>query len=103
MSEPLTPMDIDLVQQSWEKVKPIADVATTLFYDRLFELDASLRSLFPTDLGEQKKKLAATLSFAVGSLTKPEALIPAVQALGRRHKDYDVLPEHYATVGAALL
>jgi hypothetical protein len=37
-----------LVQESWMQVEPIADTAATLFYGRLFELDPSLRPLFPT-------------------------------------------------------
>lgn len=31
------------------------------------------------------------------------ALVPTVEALGQRHAAYGVLPEHYATVGRALL
>src|SRR5206468_3895665 len=90
-------------QSSWAAVLPIAEVAATLFYDRLFELDPSLRALFPSDLGAQKKKLMATIGFAVGALTKPESLLPAVQELGRRHVGYGVQVGHYATVGSALL
>jgi nitric oxide dioxygenase len=37
---------------------------------------------------------------ALDSLDK---IASAVQALGRRHADYGVGPQHYATVGAALL
>ena len=32
-----------------------------------------------------------------------EGIVPAVQALGRRHDGYGVRDEHYATVGSALL
>ena len=37
------------------------------------------------------------------SLDKLDQIVPAVQALGRRHAGYGVREEHYATVGAALL
>lgn len=94
---------ISLVQESWEQVKPIMDVAATLFYDRLFELDGDLRPLFPTDLSEQKKKLMATLTFVVVGLANAERILPAVSQLGRRHGDYGVQESHYDTVGAALL
>jgi truncated hemoglobin YjbI len=56
---------IQLVQSSWSIVVPIKDVAATLFYQRLFELDPSLRDLFPEDLAEQKRKLMAMLGTAV--------------------------------------
>ena len=94
---------VHLVQESFELVKPISETAADLFYGRLFELDNTLRPLFPTDLSEQKKKLMGTLAFAVAGLQNPETIVPAVQQLGRRHAGYGVQPAHYDTVGAALL
>ena len=94
---------IQLVQDSFEQVKPIAGVAADLFYDRLFELDANLRPLFKSDLSEQKHSLMTTLSFAVAGLNRPEAILPAVRQLGARHVGYGVAAQHYQTVGAALL
>ncbi len=94
---------VKLVQGSFAKVLPIADTAADLFYTRLFELDPSLRRMFPTDMAEQKRKLMLTLKFAVNSLSRLDELVPAVQALGRRHAGYGVKNEHYNTVGAALL
>ncbi len=94
---------IKLVQGSFAQVVPIADVAADLFYTRLFELDPSLRHMFPTDMTEQKHNLMMTLKFAVNSLSRLDELVPAVQALGRRHAGYGVKDEHYNTVGAALI
>ena len=94
---------VKLVKESFAKVLPIADTAADLFYARLFELDPSLRRMFPTDMAEQKHKLMMTLKFAVNSLSRLAELVPAVQALGRRHAGYGVKNEHYNTVGAALI
>ena len=94
---------IQLVQDSFEQVKPIANVAADLFYDRLFELDADLRPLFKSDLSEQKHNLMTNLSFAVAGLNRPDTILPAVRQLGARHGGYGVAPHHYQTVGAALL
>ncbi|HRQ40877.1 MAG TPA: globin family protein [Chloroflexota bacterium] len=94
---------IQLVQESFEQVKPIADIAADLFYGRLFELDPSLRPLFKADLSEQKHHLMTTLTFAVSGLHKPERILPAVRQLGVRHMGYGVQEQHYQTVGAALL
>ena len=99
----MTPEHARLVTETWNQVAPIADTAATLFYDKLFELDPALRPLFPDSLAEQKKKLMMTLGFAVGSLNRPDTLLPAVRELGRRHAGYGVKDEHFATVGAALL
>ena len=100
----MTPEQITLVQDSWDKVKPISEQAAELFYGRLFELDPSLKPLFKSaDIKEQGKKLMATLNLAVTSLTKLETILPAVQDLGRRHVQYGVPDESYQTVGEALL
>ncbi len=99
----MTPEQIDLVQESFKKVVPIKETAAELFYNRLFEVDPSLRVLFKGDIAEQGKKLMAMLGTAVGGLKNPETILPAVQELGARHVGYSVKPEHYETVGGALI
>ncbi len=99
----MTPEQKTLVQESFEKVAPIADQAAALFYKRLFELDPSVRPLFKTDLEEQGRKLMQMIATAVNGLDDLEALVPAVQDLGRRHVGYGVKDEHYDTVGTALI
>jgi len=93
-----------LVQETWEKVVPIAETAAELFYGRLFEIDPELKPLFKhTDMKEQKLKLLQMLGMAVKGLDNLEQLIPAVENLGRRHVGYGVKDSHYDTVGDALL
>ena len=58
----MTSEQTNLVQASFAHVRSIADTAATLFYDRLFELNPSLRGLFEEDLREQRKKLMAMLA-----------------------------------------
>ena len=100
----MTPRQIDLIRDNWSAVEPIADTAATLFYDRLFELDPAIRRLFRrTDMAQQRKILMQTLTVVVKSLDKLETIVPAVQALGRRHAGYGVRAEHYESVGLALL
>ena len=92
-----------LVKDTWAQVTPIADKAAELFYGKLFEMDPSIKPLFKSDMKEQGAKLMKTIGLAVGSLDRLDELIPIVQALGKRHVDYGVKAEHYATVGGALL
>ncbi len=99
----MTPKQINLVQNTFEMVVPIADLAASLFYGRLFELAPALRPMFHGDMTEQGKKLMATLALAVRGLNQPEKIIPAVQSLGRKHVGYGVESSHYAVVGEALL
>ena len=100
----MKPRQIDLIRVSWSAVEPIADTAATLFYDQLFELDPAIRRLFRrTDMAAQRKILMQTLTVVVKSLDKLDTIVPAVQALGRRHAGYGVRSEHYDSVGIALL
>ena len=99
----MTPEQVDLVQRSWRSVLPVGDTAAELFYGKLFSLDPSVQSLFKDDMREQGRNLTAMISVAVGSLSKPERILLAVQQLGRRHAAYGVEPRHYEIVGVALL
>ncbi len=99
----MTPEEIKLVKDSWAKVSPIAETAAELFYGKLFELDPSVRSMFKGDMVDQGRKLMTMLNTAVNSLDNVEAIVPAVQALGKRHVGYGVKDEHYDTVGEALI
>ncbi len=100
----MTPSQVQLIRSSWSAVEPISDRAATAFYARLFELDPRIAPLFlHTDMAKQHKVLMQTLTVVVKSLDKLDQIVPAVQALGRRHAGYGVETHHYATVGAALI
>jgi len=92
-----------LVQQSWSAVVPIAEQAADIFYGKLFEADPTLKSLFKGDMKAQGKKLMQMISVAVAGLDRLGDIVPAVQALGKRHVSYGVTDSHYDTVGGALL
>jgi hemoglobin-like flavoprotein len=100
----MTPRQQHLIRTSWAQVAPIADQAATIFYGRLFSLDPSLERLFAhTDMAGQRRNLVQTLTVVVKSIDRLDTIVPAVEALGRRHVGYGVRPEHFATVGSALL
>ncbi len=99
----MTPEQIQLVKSSFAKVAALGDAVAAMFYERLFALDPGLRRMFSSDLTAQRAKLMAALRTVVGSLDRLDQILPAVRELGRRHAHYGVEPEHYATVGAALI
>jgi hemoglobin-like flavoprotein len=100
----MSPEQKALVQTTWRQVVPVADTASALFYDRLFEIDPQVRNLFKnTDMESQRKKLIKTIDAVVGALNEIEQLVPHIEDLGRRHATYGVTDAHYETVGAALL
>jgi hemoglobin-like flavoprotein len=100
----MTPRQIELIRTSWSAVEPVAYRAATLFYYQLFELDPTLERLFrKADMAKQRKVLMQTLAVVVKNLDRIDTIVPAVEALGRRHAGYGVRAEHYETVGVALL
>jgi len=99
----MTLRQIELVQQSFRSIQPIIDDVAVLFYERLFEIDSSLRQMFHRPPREQARLLAQTLTVVVKQLEHPSQLRHAVEALGQRHVGYGAGAEHYAMVGEALL
>lgn len=99
----MTPDQVRLVQESFAKVRPIADAAADLFYGRLFEIAPAVRPMFPEDMTEQKRKLMAMLGLAVSNLHRPDDVVPALERLGRQHVAFGTRAAHYEPVGAALL
>lgn len=99
----MTQNQVLLVQSSFQLIAQNLEAAAMLFYDRLFQLDPSLRQMFRNTREEQARKLAHVLKVVVNGLSRPEQILPTVEELGRRHVGYGVRPQHYATVGAALL
>lgn len=99
----MTPQQKDLVRSTWTQVVPIKGKAAELFYNKLFELDPSVKPMFKDDITEQGKKLMMSINTVVNALDRLEPMVPILQDMGKRHKGYGVQDHHYATVGVALL
>ena len=95
--------EIQLVQDSFAKVAPIADQAAAIFYDRLFEIAPHVKPYFKSDMHEQGAKLMTTLGVVVNGLRDLDKIVPVAQALAKGHVAYGVTPEDYAPVGDALI
>ena len=97
-------LQVELLEQSFEAIKPQANEFVNSFYDNLFTANPEAKPLFATtDMAEQKKKLLGSLVLVVENLRKPDTLDSALRGLGARHVKYGALPEHYPLVGGALL
>lgn len=97
-------LQVELLEQSFEQVKPRADEFVESFYHNLFTDYPAAQPLFvQSDMVAQRKKLLAALVLVVENLRQPEVLREALRGLGARHVQYGALLEHYPLVGAALL
>ena len=97
-------LNVELLEQSFEKVKPHADEFAASFYKNLFIAHPEFKPLFANiAIEKQQKKLINALVLVVENLRSPEALEPVLNALGGRHIGYGVIPKYYGPVGEALL
>ncbi|MCW5962592.1 MAG: hypothetical protein KIT83_01030 [Bryobacterales bacterium] len=92
-----------LIRKTFAKVLPFSAEAAALFYQRLFELNPGLRSLFPADTEHQGRMFIQTLAVIVKSVDRLDQIRPELENLGRRHAGYGARPQDYQTVRAALL
>jgi nitric oxide dioxygenase len=97
-------LDVQVLEQSFNRVKPQAEAFAASFYDTLFTNYPAARPLFAeTDMAAQQEKLIGSLVLVIDNLRQPEALSGALKGLGARHVQYGALPEHYPMVGQTLL
>ena len=97
-------LNVELLEQSFDEIKPQANEFVASFYDNLFTAHPEAKPLFDTtDMQVQKKKLLNSLVLVVENLRQPDVLNGALRGLGARHVKYGALPEHYPLVGGALL
>jgi NAD(P)H-flavin reductase/hemoglobin-like flavoprotein len=92
-----------IIKESFTHLESDADNAVAYFYSRLFAANPRLRTLFPAAMDVQRDRFFGALTKIVWSLDSPDALAAYLGRLGRDHRKFGVLPEHYAAVGTALL
>ncbi len=98
----MTPRQKELVRNSLEKMKPIADTTNALFYGRLFNLDPSLEQLLQNNL-EDRDLLMQMIGSAMNGFDRFSQLEPTLKELGARYAGYGVEECDYETMGTALL
>jgi NAD(P)H-flavin reductase/hemoglobin-like flavoprotein len=94
---------VALIRQSFALVAPQAEELARHFYATLFSKAPETRDLFPVNMEVQRSRLLRALVHVVQMVDRPDELVPFLQQLGRDHRKFGVLAEHYDAVGAALL
>lgn len=99
----MTPEQVALVQGSFAELDGgTADLAAR-FYDRLFEADPSVRSMFSDDAADQRFIFMSELAVIVRSISRFDAFVVRTRHLGAQHSHYGVTFLHYEIAGRALL
>ena len=96
-------MDTDRLKSTWAEVARHGDDVPSYFYAHLFVTNPELRALFPLVMSAQRDRLVGALGRIVSSVDDLGSVVPFVQQLGRDHRRFSVVAEHYDAVGASLL
>nr|WP_196791021.1 globin domain-containing protein [Motilibacter aurantiacus] len=91
------------MRRSFEIVGANGDEVPLFFYSHLFLNYPETRSLFPVSMMTQRDRLFAALGHIVTNVDDVDVLVPFLQDLGRDHRKFGTLAEHYPAVGASLL
>jgi NAD(P)H-flavin reductase/hemoglobin-like flavoprotein len=96
-------MDTAALKASWGKVAAAGDDVPLYFYSHLFLSHPETRSMFPIQMSGQRDKLVTALGAVVTNVDEIDKVIPLLEQLGRDHRRFAVITEHYTAVGASLL
>ncbi|MEU6979195.1 MULTISPECIES: globin domain-containing protein [unclassified Streptomyces] len=95
--------DAVLLRRTMAEIEPIADKVTSYFYALLFLRHPDLRALFPAAMDAQRDRLFKALLTAATHAEDTATLTAYLTGLGRGHRKYGTLPEHYPAVGECLI
>ncbi|WP_162788657.1 globin domain-containing protein [Amycolatopsis albispora] len=94
---------VRLIRDTWAKAEPYTPEISQFFYGMLFTLAPATRDFFPINMEVQRGRLVRALVHIVQMVDRPDDLVPFLRQLGRDHRKFGVIPNHYEAVGTALL
>jgi NAD(P)H-flavin reductase/hemoglobin-like flavoprotein len=96
-------VDIARLKSSFARVAMHGDEVPLHFYADLFLKHPETRQMFPVSMQAQRTHLVAALVSIVSSVDDLDTLTTFARDLGRDHRKFGTLAEHYAAVGDSLL
>jgi NAD(P)H-flavin reductase/hemoglobin-like flavoprotein len=96
-------IDVERMRRSFSLVSDQGDEVPLFFYSHLFLSYPETRSMFPVSMMQQRDRLFTALGHIVAKVDDLDELVPFLQQLGRDHRKFGTLAEHYPAVGASLL
>jgi NAD(P)H-flavin reductase/hemoglobin-like flavoprotein len=96
-------MDPGRLKENFNRVAQHGDQIALFFYSDLFLRYPATRDLFPVSMAVQRDRLLQALGTIVSSADRIEEIAPFIQELGRDHRKFGALAEHFGPVGESLL
>jgi NAD(P)H-flavin reductase/hemoglobin-like flavoprotein len=95
-------MDAQALQRSWDRVTSNGNDVPLFFYSHLFLAHPEVRSMFPLSMAGQRDKFVSALGRIVSHADRIAQETGFLSQLGRDHRKYAVVAEHYNAVGGSL-
>jgi NAD(P)H-flavin reductase/hemoglobin-like flavoprotein len=94
---------VEVIRASWALVESRSEELGRHFYATLFHRAPETRDLFPINMEVQRSRLMRAIVHVVQMVDQPDDLVPFLEQLGRDHRKFGVLAQHYEAVGVALV
>ena len=96
-------MDVARLRESFARVTVHGDELPLFFYSDLFLRHPEVRGMFPISMAAQRGHLVDALAKIVSQVDSVDDLTTFLEGLGRDHRKFGVVAEHYDAVGTSLL
>jgi len=96
-------VDVQRLKDSFAKIAMHGDEVPLFFYSDLFIKHPDVRELFPISMKAQRDHLVGALAQIVAQVDRVDDLTLFLQGLGRDHRKFGAVAEHYDLVGDSLL
>jgi NAD(P)H-flavin reductase/hemoglobin-like flavoprotein len=96
-------LDVARLRKNFAQVAEHGDEVPLFFYSDLFIKHPEVRDMFPVAMEVQRGHLVDALVKIVANVDSTADLTVFLQGLGRDHRKFGAVAEHYEAVGASLL
>jgi NAD(P)H-flavin reductase len=96
-------LDVVRLRESFSRLTMHGDELPLFFYSDLFIKHPEVRDLFPASMATQRGNFVGALVKIVSQVDRLNEVTAFLQALGRDHRKFGALAEHYDAVGLSLL
>lgn len=96
-------MDAQRLKDNLARVMMHDDEVPLFFFSGLFLRHPETRALFPVGMDVTRDRLVQALARIVADADNLDMLVPFLQGLGRDHRKFGAVPDHFGAVGTSLI
>jgi NAD(P)H-flavin reductase/hemoglobin-like flavoprotein len=96
-------VDEQQLKDSFARVAAHGDEVVLFFFSHLFLAHPEVRDMFPVSMSVTRDRLLNALGQIVSDVSNHDNLVPYLRELGRDHRKFGAVAEHYPAVGHSLV